>query len=80
MCYNCFIRESEQLYHKLEKLLIAQGYITQAQSDIITRKGHRKYGYWKRHVIDLCYFVLEVKQPSIEIETILKNAIVWCKT
>ena len=70
---------SEKLYHIIEILLISQGIITQTFSDKVTRKGSRKYGHWKRHVIDLCSFVIEQREIEIELEAVLKNCIMWCK-
>lgn len=74
------MKKSEFEYIKLEQLLINKGYITQNQSDVISRRGTRKETYWKRHILDLCSFVLEHKRVDSETETILQKAIQWART
>ena len=71
--------KAERLYEKLENILIAKGLITQDQCNLIARRGHRKESYWKRHVRDLCDFVLEVRKVDFETESLLKKSIEWAK-
>ena len=71
--------KSKTVYLKLEKLLIASGCITQEQSNVICRRGHRKEWAWSRHVLDLCEFVIKHKSPGDEVRAILKKAIHYVK-
>lgn len=74
------MKVSKWLYHILEILLIEHKHLTQLQSDIICRKGHRKERYWKRHIIDLCEFVLENREiENVYLIELLQKSIVWCK-
>lgn len=70
------------LYCSLEKICLAKKYITKEQSDTITRKGHRKHGLWKRHILDLSDFVLwKLKDRNIkdkQLVTLLENSKEWC--
>jgi hypothetical protein len=74
------LKKSESKYIALEQVLISKGYITQVQSDVISRRGTRKEIYWKRHILDLCSFVLEHKRIDTDVEEILNEAIQWVKT
>lgn len=74
------MKKSEFEYIKIEKLLISKGYITQVQSDVIARRGTRKETYWKRHILDLCLFVLENKRVDTDTKSVLNQAIKWAKT
>lgn len=75
-------REAYDLYQRLERLCIAENLITQQQSDIITRKGHRKHGLWKRHILDLSEFVLwKIEDRNFKNEQLvelLEKSIEWC--
>lgn len=73
------MKRSKKIYLKLEELLIKNGCITQEQSNIICRRGHRKEWVWKRHILDLCEFVIEHKQPNEDVKKILKKAIHYIK-
>jgi len=61
-------------------MLVLQEIVTQAQCDTIARIGKRKEWAWKRHIIDLCEFVLEQKEINEKTKSILEKSIVWCKT
>ena len=56
--------EWESLYSVLSERLVGYGVVTREQCDTISRKGHRKQRYWKRHIVDLCEFVLESMQRN----------------
>lgn len=74
------MKVSKWLYYMLETLLIEHKYITQLQSDTICRRGHRKERYWKRHIIDLCEFVLENREiEDGHLVDVLQKSVVWCK-
>jgi hypothetical protein len=66
----------KRLYDTISQKLIAEGLITQELSDTICRKGHRKENYWKRHILDLCEFVLEQREiEDAEIVELLTSSI-----
>jgi len=43
----------ETLFYKLSLWAIRQGLMTARERDAICRRGHRKHGYWRRHLRDL---------------------------
>ena len=77
------MKNNQILYNKLSKLCIQKGLLTQAQSDTICRKGHRKEWAMKRHILDLAKFVLwkmdndDVK--DVALKELLEQAILFCK-
>lgn len=74
------MRRAKTLYIQLEKLLVEKCYVAQSQSDTICRRGHRKEWAWKRHIIDLCEYVLESCVVDNETKEILEKSIQWAKT
>ena len=65
----------QRLYYNLVKLLIVRGYITQKIADMIAREGTRKEYIWKRHILDLCEFVIENQQIDDKTRLLLEKAI-----
>lgn len=74
------MKKAELLYNQIEQVLMTNGYITQEVSDIISRKGSRKERLWKRHIIDLCEFVLNHRSIDDDTRTMLEKDIMWCKS
>jgi len=70
---------SQALYWKLVAKFIDSAIITQKQAQTIARKGSRKEGYYKRHVIDLCEFALwkmqDLNIQDASLETLCNQAI-----
>ena len=69
------MKNSKQLYAKLENLLITNELLTQAESNIICRRGTRKESYWGRHILDVCEFVLEYREPNNKVKELLERTI-----
>ena len=64
-----------RLYYTLSSLLITKGYVTQEIVNIIARVGTRKEYIWKRHILDLCEFVIENRQIDDKTRLLLEKAI-----
>ena len=79
LCYNVFVNKAKLLYTRLEKMLIEKGYITLQASNIICRRGTRKEWIWKRHVLDLCEFVIDCREPDDKTKELLQRCAEWCK-
>jgi len=47
------------LYIVISQKLIGAGVIDQEKCDKISRRGHRKHRYWRRHILDLCNITLK---------------------
>jgi hypothetical protein len=65
----------QRLYQSLAKLLIVKGYVTQEIVNTIARKGTRKEYIWKRHILDLCDFVLDNRQVDNDVRILLEKCI-----
>lgn len=70
----------QRLYQSLVKLLIVRGYVTQKIADNIAREGTRKEYIWKRHILDLCDFVLDTRQVDNEVKILLEKCIQFVLT
>ena len=74
----------QRLYSTLSQYCIHKGLLTQKQSDTICRKDHRKEWAWKRHVIDLCEFVLwkidDLQIDDVQTVELLEKTIAVCKS
>ena len=65
----------QRLYQSLAKLLIVRGYVTQEIVNVISRKGTRKEYIWKRHILDLCDFILDNRQADSEVKILLEKCV-----
>lgn len=70
----------QRLYKSLAKLLIVKGYVTQEIVNTISRKGTRKEYIWKRHILDLCEFVLDNRQADNEVKILLEKCVKFVLT
>ena len=52
------------------KKAVSEGVLTSRELDIICRKGHRKNGYWNRHLLDLIDIIT---QRLVTIDSWLKE-------
>ena len=69
-----------RLYYTLSSLLISKGYITQEIVNTVARVGTRKEYIWKRHILDLCEFVLDQRQVDNEVKVLLEKCIQFVLT
>jgi hypothetical protein len=68
--------KSQAVFESFSAKLIENGVVTQAECDIISRKGTRKERLWKRHVRDLAEYVINREKGM---EELCKLMIEWCK-
>ena len=68
------------LYWKLAQVLVNADLISRYECDVIARVGSRKEWAYKRHILDLCEYVLEQKNIEDErIKNYLERCIQWAK-
>lgn len=70
----------KKLYQQITKMLIYNQLLTQDESDTIARIGTRKESYWARHLLDMCQFVLEHREPNEKIKMLLNKILELVKS
>ena len=74
------MNQARKLYWKLAQVLVKAELVSRYECDVIARVGTRKEWAYKRHILDLCEYVLEKKNIEDDcLVNYLERCIQWAK-